>query len=44
MKKTYEEANLDIIVFNSYKSADIIFTSGEDESDPYSIDNLDDIS
>ena len=42
MKKTYEEANLDIIVFNSFKSADIL-TASVDEGEPASIDLIDEI-
>lgn len=42
MKKTYEEANLDIIVFNSFKSADIL-TDSKNEGELVSIDDTDEI-
>ena len=43
MKKTYEEANLDIIVFNYNISTDILSTSNL-EGEIVSIDDIDDIS
>jgi len=42
MKRTYEEANLDIIVFNSYKTADILTASPSDPGEEASIDIIDD--